>query len=411
MVLYHLYKKYPAYGLLQVASIMTILTNWAAFLAMLVLLDRLTESGLAFGSLWAVSGLIPLILGYFSGVWIDRLNVKKLIVVTEITAAIGFGFFLVMFSTPGDWQWVVFLVARLFILLSGNINGTCVQTVIPDIIEKEDLVKANSFSFSLNNVLRLTGASLGGVLLAVSSLEFVFLLNVITCLVAALLSYQATKYFETPEKTVARKNYLLEFKEGITQINVNKWVLSVVVAAIFSGIIIGNFNLMLQQFTAEVYQEEDYILSYLYVAHGVVAFIVAYTLAKRNFLFKNRVYYGLNYMLFGLIWMCFGLTSNYIQGMIVLILFGIVGAFNGPYERTTMQHEVPDHMRGRIFATWQTTYSLSIQLGAFLSGVIITVFGLRWVPIITGMMEILLGVFVVVLSIKVGKKIHYHQAS
>lgn len=178
------------------------------------------------------------------------------------------------------------LVARLFILLSGNINGTCVQTVIPDIVEKDDLVKANSFSFSLNNVLRLTGASLGGVLLAVSSLEFVFLLNVITCLVAALLSYQATKYFQFPEKTASRKNYLLEFKEGITQINVNKWVLSVVVAAIFSGIIIGTFNLMLQQFTSDVYHEEDYILSYLYVAHGVVAFIVAYTLARRNFCLK-----------------------------------------------------------------------------------------------------------------------------
>ena len=75
---------------------------------------------------------------------------------------------------------------------------------------------------------------------------------------------------------------------------------------------------MLQQFVSNIYEAPDHVLSYLYLAEGIVSVIVGYWIASKNLLLNNRIYYGVFYGLFGLAWICFGATTNYIQGMIVL---------------------------------------------------------------------------------------------
>ncbi|PFM64013.1 MFS transporter [Bacillus cereus] len=410
MVLIKLYKKYPAYALLQIASIITSLSSWASFLAMLILLGDLTNSGISFGSLWALSGLIPLLLGYFIGVWIDRIDIKKLIFWTEIIAAIGFSFFILLSFLDKNISWLIFLSARFFILLAGNINSTSISVAIPQIVDKQDLTIVNSFNFSINNIIRLSGASIGGVLLAISSLQTIWIINIVCCLIAAVLSIISQKYYSTVKKTKHTTYFLKELKDGFSFSKNNRWVFSIILTAIFTGILIGSFNLMLQQFTKDIYNENNHIISYLYLAQGGTSFLVAYLLAAKNFMFKTRIPYGITYISFGLSWIFFGLTESYIQGMLVLMLFAIFGAFNGPYERTTMQNEVPTQLRGRVFSIWGTTYAVSIQIGAFLTGVIISFFGIRFVPYITGALETFVGFFIILLSIKFGSNITYKSA-
>lgn len=410
MVLIKLYKKYPAYGLLQIASIITSLSSWAGFLAMLILLGNLTNSGISFGGLWALSGLIPLLLGYFIGVWIDRIDIKKLIFWTEIIAAIGFSFFILLSFLDKNISWLLFLSARFFILLAGNINSTSISVAIPQIIDKQDLTIVNSFNFSINNIIRLSGASIGGVLLAISSLQTIWMINIICCLIAAVLSIISQKYYSSVKKPKHTTYFLKELKDGFSFSKNNRWVFSIIITAIFTGILIGSFNLMLQQFTKDIYNENNHIISYLYLAQGVTSFLVAYLLATKNFMFKTRIPYGITYILFGLSWVFFGLTESYLQGILTLILFAIFGAFNGPYERTTMQNEVPTQLRGRVFSIWGTTYAVSIQIGAFLTGLIISFFGIRFVPYITGALETFVGFFIILLSIKFGSDITYKSA-
>lgn len=411
MVLIKLFKKYPAYAYLQIASIITGLSGWAGFLAMLVLLDQITSSGIELGSLWAISGLIPLIIGFFSGVWLDRINVKKLIYITDMTSVLGYiGFILITFIHP-SYAWVLFLLVRLLTILSGNINSTCKRMVLPEIVSQEDLARVNSLNYSISSTIRLSGASLGGVFLAFSSLNATWILNIICFSLAGILAILAQKHFEFEKKREEKleKNFFKEFKEGFKHIRVNRWVSTVVLAALCTGILIGSFNLMLQQFVSNIYEAPNHVLSYLYLAEGIVSVIVGYWIASKNLLLNNRIYYGIFYGLFGIAWICFGATTNYLQGMIVLMLFAIVGAFNGPYERTTMQIEVPIEVRGRVFSIWGTTFSSAIQVGAFITGVIISILGIRFVPYITGAIETLLGLTVVILAIKYGGKMNYQK--
>ena len=91
------------------------------------------------------------------------------------------------------------------------------------------------------------------------------------------------------------------------------------------------------------------------------------------------------------------------------MLFAVVGAFNGPYERTTMQIEVPIEVRGRVFSIWGTTFSSAIQIGAFITGVIISMLGIRYVPYMTGALEMLLGLTIIIFAIKYGGKMNYQK--
>ena len=146
---------------------------------MLVLLDQITTSGIELGSLWAISGLIPLLIGFFSGVWLDRINVKKLIYITDMTSVLGYiGFILITFIHP-SYAWILFLLVRLLTILSGNINSTCKRMVLPEIVSQEDLARVNSLNYSISSIIRLSGASLGGVFLAFSNLNATWLLKFI----------------------------------------------------------------------------------------------------------------------------------------------------------------------------------------------------------------------------------------
>lgn len=407
MPLLKLFKKYPAYAYLQIGGFISSLANWASFLAMLILLDKLTNSGIALGTLWAASGMIPLIFAYFYGVWIDRLNIKKLIRYTELMAMFGYAMFVLIFFVDNHLGVILFLIARFIVLTAGNINSTCISTVIPEIVDREDLVVANGYASTINSIIRLVGATCGGILIAFVELQFIWMINIIVSFITYLLAVKSQKLYKAVRLKKTEKSFIRDFKEGFRLIHENHWVRIVIFMAVTSGTIIGSFNLMLQQYTATIYKQPDYVLTYLYVSQGITSVCLSYMIAAKNMLFNSRVTYAWIYVCFGLSWMLFGMTTNYVSGIFFLILFAIFGAFNGPYERITMQNEVPFSVRGRVFSMWGTTYSLSIQLGAFLTGVIISGLGLVFVPIITGLFALLLGLYIVFSTFKHGAKIEY----
>ncbi|MEE8691000.1 MAG: MFS transporter, partial [Heyndrickxia coagulans] len=62
------------------------------------------------------------------------------------------------------------------------------------------------------------------------------------------------------------------------------------------------------------------------------------------------------------------------------------------FERHVMQTHVESNLRGRVFGLWNTCSMVSMQFGAFLTGVIIQYLGLRSVTPLAALLEIVLGV-------------------
>ncbi|WP_172963999.1 MFS transporter [Paenibacillus sp. Cedars] len=255
---------------------------------MLVLLNQITDNGIQLGMLWAVSGLAPLMFSFLVGFLVDRFNPKKVIVFSEVFRGILFLGYIVVPLLGGMYAWILFCLLRFLGGLLNSLATIARQTIIPDLIEEDDLIVANSFNFTITSSIRLLGAAAGGTLISFLDLDIAWMVTSLSFFVSAIIISRIT--MKNNRKMVSSKNIKKEFVVGIQVIKEQKFVKLVLLAALSGGIIIGSFNLMLEQFVSNVYETKHYGISLLYISEGIISVLVGYWLANNKFLFKNPVW-------------------------------------------------------------------------------------------------------------------------
>ena len=216
------FRQYPNFAKLQIGSVLVNFSTWSSFVALLFLLNDITDNGLQLGVLWALSGLAPLLFGLIAGVLIDRFDFKKgLIYIDFLRAILSLGFILIPFL-EGWSAWIAYFLLRFVMSLCGSYSYAARQSIIPKIVDFEDLTRANAISFTILNLMRLIGLTLGGILLGIGGINFVWIVQSITFLIAAILIAQMK--ISTVPVQINKKNLFEDFKYGFVESFRNEWV-------------------------------------------------------------------------------------------------------------------------------------------------------------------------------------------
>jgi MFS family permease len=159
-----------------------------------------------------------------SGVLADRLDRKKLMVTIGILRT-GLVFLFLWAETPFAIYALNFLLAVV-----STLNFPVRAAVLPDVVEREQLLDANAVDRSLATLVLIVGPLLGGVMVDQASLEFVFILNGALCLAGVL----ALLLIEVPPPSLLRGEASLravyqEFVEGARYARVNPVVSAVTI--------------------------------------------------------------------------------------------------------------------------------------------------------------------------------------
>ncbi|MEZ0116964.1 MULTISPECIES: MFS transporter [Heyndrickxia] len=383
-------KHSPDYRKLLATTTVTGLTTWGSFISMLVLLGKITDNGLQLGTLWAVSGLVPIAMSFILGGLIDRMDTKKIIVVSELLKSPLYALFILVPVFDGWAAWIFFFVIRFFIGVLSSLTAVARQTIIPEIMEEEDLIIANSLNFSLNSLIRLIGAASGGVLVTLLNLNVFWILTSLSFIYAGITMW--TLNLKNSQIKPKERNFLSELKIGLSVVKKQIYIRYVLLFALTGGLIAGSFNLMIQQMVNHIYHVPPIGISMLYVGEGLTSVILGLWIANNKIFFKNIHRYGYSYILMGLTWAVFGLSNNLFEGTFIMVLHAFVGGFIVPFERHVMQTHVESNLRGRVFGLWNTCSMVSVQFGAFLTGIIIQYLGLRSVTPLAALLEIVLGI-------------------
>lgn len=387
---FKLITKNKNYRKLLITTMITGLTQWGAFIAMLVLIGNITSSGLQLGVLWAVSGLFPIFMSFLLGGIIDRYDTKKVLFISEFLKVPFYLLFILVPFFEGWTAWILFFVIRFVVGLLQSVTTIVRQTIIPEMMPDEDLITANSLNFTLTSFIRLIGAATGGLVVSFFSLNIFWIITSISFVYAGF----AMLNLDIKRKKISSKerNFVKEIKVGLQVAKNNVFVSYVLLFALTGGLIIGSFNLMIERMVNEVYQVPPFGISVLYIAEGLTSVIIGYWIANNKIMFKNVHNYGYIYILMGLTWALFSLTNNLFTGSLIMIAFAFVGGFVVPFERNVMQIKVNPDLRGRVFGLWNTCSMLSMQVGALFTGIIIQYLGNRFVTPILSILEILLGI-------------------
>jgi MFS family permease len=172
------------FGLLWVGQNISMVGDWVLFVALPFYIYALTGSTLATGIMFIVQTLPRLFFGSVAGVFVDRWNRKHtMVIVNLIQALILVPLFLVHSQ---DLLWIIYLCAFADSLVSQFFNPA--QTaIIPMLVEEKDLVPANSLNSMSQELTRLVGPSLGGLLFGLLGIGSVITLDAISFLVSAAL--------------------------------------------------------------------------------------------------------------------------------------------------------------------------------------------------------------------------------
>lgn len=347
------------YQLFLSGQFVSVIGTWMQNTAQPYLAYRISGRPLDLGLIGFAITLPTLILALPAGVLIERWDKRKTVIILQAIMALQ-AFALAALTFTGHIQiWHITVLAFIFGTASA-VEITARQAMLIELAGRESLPSAIALQTTAFNLGRILGPTVAAPLMVAGNEGMVFFLNGLSFVFVIVgLLFARTRFKVQREAEEERKGLLAEFREGLSYIRRN----SVVASLILMSTMLGFFGLpLLQQIPAlgrdvlSAVQDSEQVIatrtSQLYIAQGVgaltAAFLAAYfSAAKRKGLVLLA---GQAAFVFALIPL--GLTSTPMLALILLVFIGYGTVTQLVIMNTIIQMQVPDGLRGRVFAVY-----------------------------------------------------------
>lgn len=172
-----------------------------------------------------VAGFIPTFLvSPFAGVWADRLDRKKLIILADAFVALATLGLFVAFRLGFQSVWLIIgaMAARG---LGQGIQQPAAGALLPGLVPAGALMRVNGIFTSAQSAMMLVSPALGGLLYATLPIEFTFGIDVITAVIAILiLTFLVKARRQAGAGGEAKASYFGDLKLGVRYVLSHRFV-------------------------------------------------------------------------------------------------------------------------------------------------------------------------------------------
>lgn len=177
---------------------------------------RLTGSATYFASV-LVAGMIPsLFLGPICGVFADWFDRKKIIVYLDLLSGILYGgMYLISITSPSSLTMAHIYFTVVATSIISSLFNPAINSAIPSIVEKDDLMEANSLNRLLMTITMIISPILAGALFPIG-ISLILLLNSISFILSAIS--EAFINLKSPNKKTdfSLCSFKSDFKTGVS---------------------------------------------------------------------------------------------------------------------------------------------------------------------------------------------------
>jgi MFS family permease len=360
----------------------SILGTWMTRMASTWLVYRLTHSPLLLGVV-GFAGLIPtFLLAPFAGVWIERLDRRRLLMGTQAAAAAQS----LVLAALTLARIVTFREILVLAVCQGLINAFDTplrQILVGQMVDdREDLGNAIAISSSLANGARLVGPAIAGLVIVGCGEGGCFLIDGLSYLavIASLLMMRIQPLANRPN----RAGMLEQLREGWRYVSGFRPVRAILLLSALLALMGYPYTVLLPVFAGQVLHGGPATLGWLTAASGVGALGSGLSLAFR------RSTDGLAHMLQiaagslggGLILFGLARTLWLSMGLMVLIGFGMMQVFAA--SNTLIQTLVPEDKQGRVMSYFVMSMFGTAPFGSLLAGALAHRIGAPHTVLVTG---------------------------
>jgi MFS family permease len=396
---------HPDFRRLWSAQAASLIGSQVSFLALPLLVTlTLNASPLQIGILAAAGALPALLFGLFAGVWVDRLRRRPLLIAADLGRA------LLLLSIPLAAILDALRIEYLYVVAFFNGALTLVfdvahQSLLPALVGREQLVEGNSKLELSRSAAEIGGPGLAGGLIQMLTPPFALAVDALSYLLSALLLGRIRAAEPAPSSPTTRRNIRREIEEGLRAVFgsplLRPLALGTATVVCFSSLLEAVFFLYL----ARTLQLAPIVQGVIF-ATGNIGFLVGAVVAERA---ARR--FGIGPTLAGAV-LLVGVADLAVPAASVVPLpaaallvaaqccFGIgIVAYN-INAVSLRQALTPDHLQGRVNASFRFLAQGIVPLGALLGGVLGERFGIRPTLLIGAVGELTAVVWLLLPSVR-----------
>ena len=364
----------------------SVVGTWMQRVAQDWLVLTLTGSGIALGISTALQFGPMLVLGLWGGTVVDRVDRRRLIIVTQSVQAALAGTLAVLALSGTVELWMVYALALALGLVT-VLDSPARQALVGEMVAPPDYVNAQALNSTVHNAGRLVGPALAGVLIATAGVGWAFVINALSfvAVLVGLVRMDPSTMRRTPTQP-KRKG---QAREGLRYVlgspDLRAVLLLVGVVALFGQ----NFRVVLPLLASVTFEGGAEVYGYLTAALGLGAVLGALVSASR----ETATSWGLvlSCLAFGTVNLVAAAAPTLVAAYLAMVAIGFANIVFNTLGRTVLQLGSDPQMHGRVLALHGLVFLGSTPFGGPLLGWICEAFGARAGFVVAGVTALVVG--------------------
>ncbi len=360
----------------------SLMGTWMTRLATSWLVYRMTHSALLLGIVSFSGQIVAFLLGPLAGVWVERLDRRKLLVWTQVGGAVQSLALaaLTLAHVINFWE-IIALSALQGLINAFDMPGR--QSFLVQMVEdRNDLSNAIAINSSMANGARLIGPAIAGLVIAAAGEGWCFLIDGVSYL-AVIVSLLAMRI--NPMEIRRNASSMIEqMREGWDYVRTFRPIRTILLLFALISLMGWPYSVLLPVFAGQVLHGGPHTLGWLAGASGSGALVSAISLAVR------KTVSGLTRMLqiasaaLGVALVLFGLSPSLWLSLVLMVFagFGLIQVASA--SNTIIQSLVPEDKRARVMSYYTMAFFGAAPVGSLLAGALAHRIGAPHTVILTG---------------------------
>jgi len=385
----------PSYFPLWLAQLISNFGDTLHYIALVVLVFRLSGQGLVVGGVVAAEVLPVLLLGPIAGVVIDRFNRKWVLIAADLSRAL-----LALSLVWPQGVWHAYVVAA-GLAAAGSFFNPTVQAVIPMLTNKRQRLAANSVAWSTGRLVQIVAAALAGGLIAIIGTGAAYAINAVSFIASAFLIFTLTipsppaSAFSSVRSRLG--SYVKDARSGLHETLSDPFLARLLLVQAVASLAVGATSALLVVLAERHLRLAPAGFAWLIGAIGIGALlgplipnILSADVLDRRWLFVPYVVRGIGDVLVAIV-------TPFPLALLILFVYGLNTSTGVIVFNSALQAHVPDEWRGRVFTLFDITWSGMRLVSLFLGGVLVDSVGVEPLYWVGGGLLVAAGVFGIVI--------------
>lgn len=339
-----------------------------------------------------LSGYLPqIILGLFAGVYIDRWNRKRIMILSDMFIAFC-TLLLCGLLVSGNRE-----LAYLYILFACRSVGSAfhapaLQASIPLIVPESQLTRTSGINQSIQSICGIIAPMIGATLIAFFNIEYVLLLDVVGAIAACL----SLVFIVIPSPSCVNTENKLwrDIKECFSVIRATIGLTTMFVGFTLVTFVVMPIAVLFPFITIDHFGGNTFQMGLIEMIWGIGALLGGLILASNRIKTNSVIAINIAYIILGIYLVLSGVLPVY--GFMVFACLTIIGgvayAIYNALFIVVIQRNIASEVLGRVFSLFFSLSMLPSMLGILASGYLASKFGVTAVFISGGIAIVSIGI-------------------